>query len=204
MPNAARSQHSDRYGDKDCPQLLTPSTRVLELLDAGALTYQAISAPSSGLNRHGCPTNPCLPKPSQTQNQSPSNAFRRKIELRRFNMSPSPPPSSRPSTGNSELEEIGLLLKLIHHRNKNQHRVQKWWKWLHALKRSVRDLLEIEEKRNASGGWLRREDEDHKQKLEKRVRDVVISSAWMFVPLYILSQLNFCSSSTSLPIRPVQ
>ncbi len=44
-------------------------------------------------------------------------------------------------SGVLELQEVSKLLQLVFHRNKNQHRLAKWWKWLSILKRSVRKLL---------------------------------------------------------------
>lgn len=82
---------------------------------------------------------------------------------------------------NSELHETALLLRLIHHRNKNQHRTQKWWRWLCTLRRSVRKLLETEMTRDERGGWMRREDEEQKQRVERWMREVVISKAWLLV-----------------------
>ncbi|KAI9881387.1 MAG: hypothetical protein M1830_003394 [Pleopsidium flavum] len=40
-----------------------------------------------------------------------------------------------------ELQEVSKLLQLMFHRNKNQHRLTKWWKRLSMLKRSVTKLL---------------------------------------------------------------
>lgn len=42
----------------------------------------------------------------------------------------------------SELQEVLKILQLIFHRNKNQHRLTKWWKWLSILKRSVTKLVQ--------------------------------------------------------------
>src|SRR6266516_1030955 len=36
-----------------------------------------------------------------------------------------------------ELLQVHSLLAQIWHRNKNQHRGQKWWKWLSVLRRGV-------------------------------------------------------------------
>ncbi|PGG98554.1 hypothetical protein GX51_06750 [Blastomyces parvus] len=41
----------------------------------------------------------------------------------------------------STLKPIHITLHLLHHRNKNQHRPTKWWKWLAMLKRSMGALL---------------------------------------------------------------
>jgi len=43
------------------------------------------------------------------------------------------------NTGVLEADE--RILHLVYHRNKNQHRLAKWWKWLSMLKRSVANLL---------------------------------------------------------------
>ena len=39
-----------------------------------------------------------------------------------------------------ELQEVTKLLQLIFHRNKNQHHLAKWWKWLSMLKRCLLKL----------------------------------------------------------------
>lgn len=39
-----------------------------------------------------------------------------------------------------ELREVTRLLQLIFHRNKNQHHLAKWWKWLSMLKRCLLEL----------------------------------------------------------------
>lgn len=39
------------------------------------------------------------------------------------------------------LEADGRILHLLYHRNRNQHRLAKWWKWLSLLRRSVANLL---------------------------------------------------------------
>ena len=39
-----------------------------------------------------------------------------------------------------ELKEISDLLHVISHRNKNQHLLAKWWKWLCMLKRCINHL----------------------------------------------------------------
>ncbi|KLJ08908.1 hypothetical protein EMPG_15671 [Blastomyces silverae] len=41
----------------------------------------------------------------------------------------------------STLKSIHITLHLLYHRNKNQHRGTKWWKWLAMLKRSMSALL---------------------------------------------------------------
>ncbi|MCJ1260226.1 hypothetical protein MMC22_000085 [Lobaria immixta] len=40
------------------------------------------------------------------------------------------------------LQATSKLLQLLHHRNKNQHRHAKWWKWLAMLKRCVNKLIQ--------------------------------------------------------------
>jgi hypothetical protein len=85
-----------------------------------------------------------------------------------------PSPLPTPQTLGDDLREVSRLLQLIYHRNKNQHRTQKWWKWLGILRRSISKLLEFEEK-----GWRRREQEEKKQQLEKWVRVVVVPKAWL-------------------------
>jgi hypothetical protein len=42
-----------------------------------------------------------------------------------------------------ELLQVHGLIAQIWHRNKNQHRGQKWWKWVAVLKRAVRDLVQL-------------------------------------------------------------
>lgn len=39
------------------------------------------------------------------------------------------------------LEIDARMLHLTYHRNKNQHRLAKWWKWLSMLRRCVAKLL---------------------------------------------------------------
>ncbi|CAG8901921.1 unnamed protein product [Penicillium egyptiacum] len=39
-----------------------------------------------------------------------------------------------------EILEVHSMLHLIFHRNKNQHRRAKWWKWLSILKRATLDF----------------------------------------------------------------
>jgi hypothetical protein len=89
----------------------------------------------------------------------------------------SPQPSSLPT--NTDLHEVSLLLTLIHHRNKNQHRTQKWWKWLCMLRRSMRRLLDFEESKSRTNGLVRREEEEIKLGLERWVREVVLGDAWV-------------------------
>ena len=40
---------------------------------------------------------------------------------------------------------VHSLLRLIHHRNKNQHGRSKWWKWLSILNRTLWKLLQAVE-----------------------------------------------------------
>ncbi|KAJ5491596.1 hypothetical protein N7539_003163 [Penicillium diatomitis] len=39
-----------------------------------------------------------------------------------------------------EIRAVHDILHLVYHRNKNQHRHAKWWKWLSQLKRTALDL----------------------------------------------------------------
>lgn len=39
------------------------------------------------------------------------------------------------------LRQSSKVLRLLFHRNKNQHRQAKWWKWFSMLKRSVGKLI---------------------------------------------------------------
>lgn len=48
-----------------------------------------------------------------------------------------------------QLREILNVLGLLHHRNKNQHRQAKWWKWLSMLKRCLEKLTTDLEKSDA-------------------------------------------------------
>lgn len=41
-----------------------------------------------------------------------------------------------------EVLSVHVMLHLIFHRNKNQHRRTKWWKWLSILKRATADLAQ--------------------------------------------------------------
>ncbi|MCJ1248324.1 hypothetical protein MMC30_005541 [Trapelia coarctata] len=41
----------------------------------------------------------------------------------------------------SAFEADACMLHLLYHRNKNQHRLTKWWKWLSMLRRCVAKLL---------------------------------------------------------------
>jgi hypothetical protein len=79
-------------------------------------------------------------------------------------------------TKDSELHEVNRLLHLIWHRNKNQHRGQKWWKWVGMLRRSIGKLLVFERQ-----GWRRREEEREKECRERWVREIVLPGAWLSV-----------------------
>jgi hypothetical protein len=41
----------------------------------------------------------------------------------------------------TDLQPESDLLHLLFHRNKNQHRSGKWWKWFGMLRRNIRKLL---------------------------------------------------------------
>lgn len=46
----------------------------------------------------------------------------------------------------SEIEDIDRMLHLTMHRNKNQHRLAKWWKSFQMLRRNIAKLVvELEE-----------------------------------------------------------
>jgi hypothetical protein len=79
---------------------------------------------------------------------------------------------SQPS--HSELREVNRLLYLVYHRNKNQHRGQKWWKWVGMLRRSIRKLLVFEDK-----GWRRKEEEKEKRCVEEWMRESLLPGAWL-------------------------
>jgi hypothetical protein len=81
-------------------------------------------------------------------------------------------------TSHNTLLEIERLLHILCHRNKNQHRVQKWWKWFAILRRSTKKLLAFEVE-GAKRGWRRRGEEREKQALEGWVRNVVMPEAWL-------------------------
>lgn len=50
----------------------------------------------------------------------------------------------------TQLQAATHTLHLLYHRNKNQHRHSKWWKWFSMLKRCVSRLLhEVQIKDNA-------------------------------------------------------
>ena len=83
-------------------------------------------------------------------------------------------PKSDSAPRNSELREVERQLHLIYRRNKNQHRLQKWWKWFGLLRRSIKKLLAFEGR-----GWIRREEEKEKEHLERWVREVMIPGAWL-------------------------
>ncbi|OJD12596.1 hypothetical protein AJ78_06839 [Emergomyces pasteurianus Ep9510] len=61
------------------------------------------------------------------------------------------PPRQRPQSWEERitpprspaLKSIHTTLHLIYHRNKNQHRGAKWWKWLVMLKRSMGQLVKV-------------------------------------------------------------
>jgi hypothetical protein len=97
-----------------------------------------------------------------------------------------------------ELLQAHGLIAQIWHRNKNQHRGQKWWKWLAVLKRAVRDLvgLIVVGERNVSnegdGGLregeatmmrrkmeLERARREQKEQVEEWFREVVLGRCWL-------------------------
>lgn len=107
--------------------------------------------------------------------------------------------ASNPPT---ELEKINSLLGQIWHRNKNQHRVQKWWKWLGMLRKGVRRLVELEVEGgdgllgNSDAGKLgggggggaegmrralerRREREMERERWEEWIREGLMGGGWL-------------------------
>ena len=109
-------------------------------------------------------------------------------------------PVKSPSTGGketpqSELQRVQLLLAQIWHRNKNQHRTQKWWKWVGILRRGVRDLAVLEQDEGKDGRAdgkavgeaekvrkrmeRERQRREERRKVEEWVREVVVGKAWL-------------------------
>ena len=79
----------------------------------------------------------------------------------------------------TQLQESLHLLNLIYHRNHNQHRHQKWWKWLGIFRRHMKvivGLLEAEEQRRRD--LLRGARPDGTEKEKDRVR-LADSIGWM-------------------------
>ncbi|KUJ20163.1 uncharacterized protein LY89DRAFT_716595 [Mollisia scopiformis] len=50
-------------------------------------------------------------------------------------------PPSPTTIAKQELTSITQILQLTHHRNKNQHRLAKWWKPFSVLRRNISELL---------------------------------------------------------------
>lgn len=42
----------------------------------------------------------------------------------------------------TQMQETTHIFHLLHHRNKNQHRHSKWWRWFSLLKRCVSRLIQ--------------------------------------------------------------
>lgn len=98
-----------------------------------------------------------------------------------------------------ELLQAHGLIAQIWHRNKNQHRGQKWWKWVAVLKRAVRDLVELtvvgeRNMLNGRGGggqkvgeaaMMRKKMEVERARREQRgqveewLREVVLGRCWL-------------------------
>jgi hypothetical protein len=97
-----------------------------------------------------------------------------------------------------ELLQAHGLIAQIWHRNKNQHRGQKWWKWVAVLKRAVRDLVELtvvgeRNVPNEGGGGqkvgeagmmrkrmeLERARREQKGQVEGWLREVVLGRCWL-------------------------
>jgi hypothetical protein len=97
-----------------------------------------------------------------------------------------------------ELLQVHGLIAQIWHRNKNQHRGQKWWKLVAILKRAVRDLVELTVvgERNVSKGEhggqelgeaatmrkrmeLERVRREQRRQVEEWLREVVLGRCWL-------------------------
>jgi hypothetical protein len=99
------------------------------------------------------------------------------------------------SADSEELLQVHSLVVQIWYRNKNQHRTQKWWKWVSILKRAARDLVELvvgageEEKSGAEelgeAARFRKRMEATRVRREKReqlemwLREVVVGRCWL-------------------------
>jgi hypothetical protein len=99
-----------------------------------------------------------------------------------------------------ELLQVQSLLARIWHRNKNQHRGQKWWKWVSVLKRSMRDLVRLAAAGEESGSEVKvrnggeglseaalarkrmerdRARREKREQVEEWTRDVVLGKCWL-------------------------
>lgn len=77
------------------------------------------------------------------------------------------------------LKEVYMTLHLVYHRNKNQHRNSKWWKWLSILKRSTLKLaMDVEELDNDIDGTI-------ESRIKTRARYLlseVVPKCYLYVP----------------------
>jgi hypothetical protein len=106
--------------------------------------------------------------------------------------------ASADSDHDQELLRVHSLLAQIWHRNKNQHRGQKWWKWVSILKRSVRDLVDRTGAVEESGVGLKngekhlneaalarkrmerdRARREQREQVEEWLREVVLAKCWL-------------------------
>jgi hypothetical protein len=97
-----------------------------------------------------------------------------------------------------ELLQVHGLIAQIWYRNKNQHRGQKWWKWVAILKRAVKDLMEltVAGERNLPEGErggrevgeaatmrkrmeLERVRREQRGQVEEWLREVVLGRCWL-------------------------
>ncbi|KAF8859625.1 hypothetical protein BDZ45DRAFT_673166 [Acephala macrosclerotiorum] len=100
----------------------------------------------------------------------------------------SPPPASQTTQIKSSLHEINQLLHLIHHRNKNQHRLLKWYKPFSILRRNIAklhsevEILETAEKFSSKGGKGEKYVKEAREVVEDRVEflgERVLGSAYL-------------------------
>src|SRR5436305_4091626 len=98
-----------------------------------------------------------------------------------------------------ELLQVQSLLARIWHRNRNQHRGQKWWKWMTILKGSVRDLVGLAQPSEEAIGLMMKSPEgevseaerlrkrmegervrrEQRHTVEEWVREVVLGKCWL-------------------------
>lgn len=89
--------------------------------------------------------------------------------------SPSLPQTPQLSSIKQELSSITQILHLTHHRNKNQHRLTKWWKQFSILRRNTSKLLldvenlETAEKFSTGGDKGGKYVKEARERVEQRV-----------------------------------
>jgi ribonuclease MRP protein subunit RMP1 len=92
--------------------------------------------------------------------------------------------STLPPTALPALKQVHALLHLTHHRNKNQHRLAKWWGALSMLRRNVDKLvLELEALESlGTGKTAKKERREAEAKVQQRVeflRDVLVERTYL-------------------------